>query len=128
MMLTRVIVLMETSGIERDRVEVELTVEEYAAHFLGPMDRAITECGAERARKGLPALVARHNGIEEGAAAVWRTWHGFGRIDDESRSTVRCACGESFTWEGVSDRLHPWLDEHIPHVAAARERHVQPRR
>ena len=35
------------------------------------------------------------------------------RIDDEEDSTIFCKCGDSFTWSGFNDRLHPWLDSHI---------------
>ncbi len=32
--------------------------------------------------------------------------------DDENTSTRYCICGDSFTWEGISDDLTPWMKIH----------------
>lgn len=36
----------------------------------------------------------------------------FSRHDGENKSTLFCSCGDSFSWEGVSDELRPWVERH----------------
>ncbi len=37
---------------------------------------------------------------------------------DGMGSTLRCGCGDTFTWIGTDDRLRPWVDWHYPHLAS----------
>lgn len=40
----------------------------------------------------------------------------FNRTDTEARSTLTCNCGATFSWEGIDDRLAPWIEDHMNHV------------
>jgi hypothetical protein len=44
------------------------------------------------------------------------TLYGFPLYTHPDDSTIRCPCGASFTWEGLSDHLDPWVKEHTPHL------------
>ena len=41
--------------------------------------------------------------------------NGFIRYDTADDSTIHCPCGSSFTWEGYSQELGPWMDAHREH-------------
>jgi hypothetical protein len=44
---------------------------------------------------------------------------GFGHWVGENTSELTCPCGARFVWEGFSDDLHPWREQHRPHLPAA---------
>lgn len=44
----------------------------------------------------------------------------FHRQDTQSRSTIICRCGTSFSWEGFDDNLNPWIEEHMGHLTVKR--------
>lgn len=52
---TRLSVVIEEDGRALDTFEMELTMEEYAAHFLDGIGEAVAATCAERARRSRPA-------------------------------------------------------------------------
>ncbi len=47
--------------------------------------------------------------------------HNITQHDDYKNSTRTCVCGASFTWEGFSDDLKPWMEKH---VACVKQKHA----
>lgn len=40
----------------------------------------------------------------------------FTQVNDYETSTLKCVCGETFTWSGFDEKREPWLEQHRPHV------------
>lgn len=53
--------------------------------------------------------------IDDGSDPIWQKLKKFRRFDSEDYSTIQCKCGASFTWEGWSDELKPFIKEHQNH-------------
>jgi hypothetical protein len=43
------------------------------------------------------------------------------RVDTDDDSTIHCACGASFSWEGFDPGLDAWLQAHEAHVPRTSE-------
>jgi hypothetical protein len=109
-------------GLAQDVSTIDLSEEEWRRHWLDRVEQALGETMIERHLRStvVPAHVIISDAVAREAVEHNErvaSCAGFARVDTEATSQLFCPCGASLTWEGVDDRLQPWLAEHRPHLA-----------